>query len=103
VTKTLSVSVPHRLGQEEARRRLESGFADLQGRFAGSVSNVQQTWTDNRLDFRFSALGGTVSGRLEVLPESVKIDIDLPWLLAALAEKLRPTIEQEGRKLLDKK
>lgn len=103
MNKTISISIPHRLTQEEARTRLQSGVADLRTKFAGNVASVQETWTGNRMDFRLSAMGQPITGRVDVQAEAVKIDIDLPWLIATLAEKFRPKIEQEGRKMLEKK
>lgn len=103
MNKTISISIPHRLTQEEARTRLQSGVADLRTKFAGNVTSVQETWTGNRMDFRLSAMGQAITGRVDVQAEAVKIDIDLPWLIATLAEKFRPKIEQEGRKMLEKK
>jgi hypothetical protein len=38
-----------------------------------------------------------------VLPVAIKVDINLPWLLAALAEGFLPRIKQEGRRMLEDK
>jgi putative polyhydroxyalkanoate system protein len=103
VNKTISVSIPHRLTQEQARERLKSGIADLRTKYAAQVSNLQETWTGDRMDFKLSAVGQSLSGRIHVLADAVKLELDLPWLLAAFAEKLRPHVEREGRKMLEQK
>jgi hypothetical protein len=100
VTKTISVSIPHRLTQEEARTRLQNGIADLKTKHAGKITNLEETWTGNQLAFKLAAMGQKISGRVDVQPDAVKLDVDLPWLLAMLANKIRPQVEQEGRKLL---
>ena len=100
MSKTLSVSIPHRLTQDEARTRLQNGIADLKTKHAAQLANVQEQWDGNRMTFALKAAGQSVSGRLEVLPEAVKLDVDLPWLVAMFAEKFRPRVEEEGRKLL---
>ena len=102
MNKTLSISIPHRLGQEEATKRLQSGIAEMKTKFAGQIANVEDTWTGNTMTFRFAVMGQSVTGRADVLPDAVKLDIDLPWMLAMLADKIRPKVEQEGRKLLEK-
>ena len=102
-TKTITISIPHRLGQEEARRRIQSGIAELHGKYAAQVGSFTETWNANRMEFRMSVMSQAITGRAEVLADAVKLEIDLPWLLATLAEQLRPRIEQEGRRLLEQK
>jgi hypothetical protein len=103
-TKTIDVSIPHRLGREEARTRLKSGVERLQSQFGGGqVAQVQHNWTDYRADFAFSAMGQGITGRVNVEDEAIKLSVDLPWMLAVLADKIRGKIETEGKKLLEKK
>ncbi len=99
----LVVSIPHRLGWEEAVRRLKSGLGSVRTDF-GHLFNVQEeTWTGDRLQFRASAIGQAVSGIVDVADDHVNLEIVLPWLLAKLAEKIQPLIRREGTLLLDKK
>ena len=103
MTAPFVISIPHRLGQDEAIRRLKSGL-DRAGRdFASVIAIQQQTWTEDSLDFRVSALGQTASGNIQVLESSVRLEVTLPWLLAKVAEKFLPVIEQRGRLLLEHK
>jgi hypothetical protein len=103
VSKPLTITIPHRLTQDEARMRLQNGIADLKTKHAAHLGNMQEQWDGNRMTFALKAAGQSVSGRLEVLPEAVKLEVDLPWLVAVFAEKFRPRVEEEGRKLLEKK
>jgi hypothetical protein len=100
VTKTISVSIPHRLTQQEARTRLQNGIADLKTKHAGKITNLEETWTGNQLAFKLAAMGQKISGRVDVQSDAVKLNVDLPWLIAALANKFRPQIETEGRRML---
>jgi putative polyhydroxyalkanoate system protein len=100
--QTISVSIPHRLTQDEARRRLERGIADLKSKHAkGAAADVQEAWNGNQMTFRVAAMGQSVTGKVDVTPDAVKVDVELPWLLAMIANKIRPQIEQEGRKMLE--
>ena len=103
MNKSITISIPHRLTQEEARTRLANGLTELKQKYAGSVAGLEENWSGNLLSFRLTAVGQSITGRAEVLAEAVKLDIDLPWLIAAMAEKLRPKIEAEGRRMLEKK
>ena len=103
MTKTITVNIPHKLGQEQARERLKTGLSDLRTKYAANVSNFEETWAGDQMSFKLTAMGQSLTGRMDVLADSVKLAIDLPWLLAAFAEKLRPNIEREGRKMLEQK
>jgi putative polyhydroxyalkanoate system protein len=102
-SKTITVMIPSRHGQAETKRRLEDGVRNLRTQYANQIASVEETWTGDRMDFKVAALGQSLTGRLEVLAEAVKVEMDLPWLLAAFADKIKAEVEQRGRKLLEKK
>jgi len=101
--KTITITIPHKHSQDQARSRLQSGIADLKGKYGDKVANVQENWNGNQMDFRLSAMGQAITGRVDVQPNAVKLDVDLPWMLALLAGKFRPQVEQEARRMLEKK
>jgi putative polyhydroxyalkanoate system protein len=101
--RTITIRVPHKLTQAEARRRIEKGVADLQRQYAGKIGTVQQTWTGDRMEFKFSAMGQSMSGRIDIEPSAVVVNVDLPWLLAMLADKIKPQIQKEASKMLEDK
>lgn len=103
MTKTLKVSIPHRLSRPEAARRIRDGFAGLRQQFAQNVAQVDDRWTGDHLDLKAAAFGQSITARVDVRDTTVDIEIDLPWLFAVLAEKLKGQVEQSGRKLLEKK
>jgi hypothetical protein len=103
MSKPLVVTIPHRLGQDEALRRLKSGLRSVQEKFGQFFSVQEETWTDNRLQFRVTALAHTASGTIDVLDDHVRLEVVLPWLLAKVAEAIQPLIRKEGTLLLDKK
>ena len=102
-TKTISVSIPHRLTQDEARARLQQGLSDLKAQHAASIAQVAEQWNGNAMSFRLTAMGQAITGRVDVQPSAIRLEMDLPWLLAAFAEKFKPRIEQEGRRMLEEK
>jgi hypothetical protein len=102
-TKTIDVSIPHRLSRDEARSRIKSGAERLRSQFGGQATKVNESWQDYHAEFGFSAMGQSVTGRMDVLDDAVKLSVDVPWMLALLAGKIRGRVEEEGRKLLEKK
>ena len=103
MSKPLTVSIPHRLGKEEAVRRLKSGLGSAHANFGQFYSVQEETWTGDHLQFRVSALGQAASGGIDVAEDHVRLEVVLPWLLAKIAEKVQPLIRKEGTLMLEKK
>ena len=99
----LAIEIPHQLTQEEARQRLVTGLADARRKYPQHLSAFNETWTGNHLEFSGKVMAQNVSGRIDVLPQSVRVEVDLPMLLRMLAKKFIPQVEAEGRKMLEKK
>jgi hypothetical protein len=106
MSQPVSVNIPHALGKEEARRRLEAGFANaaqqMSGGMLGAIS-FQNRWEGDRMHFEGGALGQGLSGRLEVLPNSIQMQIDVPDLLAAMASRIAGALKIQTQKLLEQK
>jgi hypothetical protein len=106
VGKPVTVNIPHNLGKDEARRRLEAGFGNVKNQLAGGIGGMltlQERWEGDKLHLSGGALGQKVTGRLEVLADSVRIELDLPEMLALVADRIAGTLKREGQKLLDRK
>lgn len=101
--KPLVVSIPHRLGKDEALRRIRNGFANASTNFGSILTVEEQTWTGDSLAFRVGALGQHASGTIDVQEDHVRMEVTLPGLLGALAEKIIPAIRRQGTLLLEKK
>src|SRR5712671_4693929 len=98
----LVVSIPHRLGREEASRRLKAGLT----RAASSLPVLtvdEERWEDNRMIFRVRALGQAASGHVDVADDHVRVEVVLPWLLQRFAEAAQIAIRNRGNLLLTKR
>ncbi len=103
MNESLTVIIPHRLGRDEAVRRLKSGLAGLRNAFGEKLDAVEESWTENHLAFRAGILGQDVTGTIDVGEQNVRLDVVLPWLLAKLAAKAKALIERQGRLMLETK
>jgi hypothetical protein len=103
VSQPLTVSIPHRLGKEEALRRLQAGIDKVRANYGHLFAVQEESWAGNLLRFRVSALGQAASGTLEVLEDRVDLQLHLPWLLARLAGAIQPLVRKEATLLLEKK
>jgi hypothetical protein len=104
MAKPLIVEIPHELGLAEARRRIADGITQADGLFAkAGVAVEKMAWTDDRLDFAMAALGQKVDGQVDVRPETVRVEVRLPLLLALFAQQIQKKLGSEGNLLLTKK
>lgn len=103
MSKPLVVLVPHQLGREGARRRLEEGVGQLKAKFGDKLAGIDERWAGDRLDVVVRALGQSVAAGLDVAEDHVKVEVQLPWMLAMIAGKAKSLIQKEGRLLLGKK
>jgi hypothetical protein len=103
VPQPFIVSIPHKLGKEEALRRLKSGLGSLKTQYAHLVQVNEEIWSGDRLAFRITALKQQASGTLDVAEDHVKVEVILPWLLAGLAHGAQAVIRERGLRLLEKK
>ena len=103
MSKPLTVSIPHRLGKEEAVRRLKNGLGSARTDFRHIFTVQEETWVGDSLTFRLSALGQAASGVIDVREDHVLLEVQLPWLLHKIAEKAQGLIRQRGHLMLEKK
>jgi hypothetical protein len=103
MSQPLLVSIPHRLGKQEATRRLKTGLGDARVNYARLLTIEEESWTDDTVQFRVRALGQTAAGKIDVFDDRVQLEVTLPWLLAKFAEVVAPTIRKQGTLMLEKK
>ena len=98
----LVVSIPHRLGRDEATRRLKAGLT----RAASSVPMLkvdEERWDGDHMVFRVRALGQAAAGHVDVADDHVRVEVTLPWLLQRFAEVAQGAIRNRGTLLLTKR
>lgn len=100
MTRTITLSLPHDLSEAEVKSRIVSGIADARTKHPGILSGARETWSGNSMDFSFTSMGQSVTGQVDIEPKVVHLRVNLPAFLALIAERLRPKIQEEGRKLL---
>jgi len=103
VARPISITIPHALGLDEARRRIDESFGNLQTQMTGGMLGLvsfQRSWEGNRLNFTGGGLGQKITGRLDIQADAVHIQLDLPELLAAIADRITGRLRQETQKLL---
>jgi hypothetical protein len=101
--KPLVVSIPHRLGRREAKARVAGGMGQVRQQLSPVVSTIEDRWNEDRMEFRVVALGQNVSGRIDIMDEAVQVEVELPWALRLIGERLRKRIGRQGKLMLEGK
>ena len=103
MAQPITITIPHKLGRAEARARVEASL----GRFTdqmkqAGMGKIQHAWSEDRLGFQARAFGQGITGRIDVTDSDLKIEVDLPGLLASFAEKIAGKLKREGTLMLEK-
>jgi len=102
MTEPVVVTLPHKLGKEEALRRVRPALSKVSDSFP-VLKVEQEVWSDDRMDFRVRAMGQVAAGNIQVGDTQVRLEVTLPWLLHKFAEVVQKTIAGKGQILLEKK
>jgi len=89
-----TVSVPHHLDKEEAKKRVSGLLPALRTEFAGMVSDIQERWEGDVLHFAFKARGLSINGSATVQPSAVAVDYTLPLLARPLKGQFESGIRE---------
>ncbi len=97
---SLKITVPHQLGQAEAVMRLKGFLAKVKERYQNQVSDLEETWSDNTLDFGFKTYGFQIKGRMVVEPAEVQFEGQIPFAAMMFKGKIEQTIRDEINRVL---
>ncbi len=103
VPQPFIVSIPHKLGKDEAVRRLKAGLGSVKSQYGQVLQVNEEIWSGDRLAFRITALRQQASGTIDVADDHVRLEVILPWLLAGLAHGVQAIIRERGQRMLEKK
>ena len=92
----LNFTVPHGHSQEDARQRLVQFSDGLREKFQDQISDLQESWDGDRLNFSFSTFGIRIQGNIMVGPNDLAVICELPFS----AMMFKGKIESEVRKQL---
>lgn len=93
-----NLTIPHNYSVEEAKSRLERFAESMQAKFQDQVSDLDQSWNENTLNFGFKTFGIKIAGEMTVEEEALKVTGDLPFAAAMFKGKIESEMkEQLGR------
>lgn len=98
--RPIDVDLPHKLGREEARRRIAGNFHKLRDQIPGGASHIDEKWSGDRLNLTVHAMGQAVEAVIDVEEANVHCRIQLPPMLALLAGPIEAALKTKGSDLL---
>ncbi len=94
------LEIPHQLGAEEARSRLERFIEALQGRFGDRVSDLTQGWNGNTLAFGFKSFGIKISGDVTAKEQALDVNVEIPFAAMMFKGKIESEVREQLARLV---
>lgn len=100
MARPIVVTVSHSLGAAEAQQRIARGFDRAKPEFSSIFSQFDAVWTANHADVTVVALRQRIAAGLDVFEDMVRVEVQLPWYLAPLQDRIAGVLRSEGEKTL---
>jgi hypothetical protein len=98
--RPVEVELPHKLGREEARRRIAGNVHRLEDHIPGGAAQVSSNWVGDQLNLDITAMGQKVAALIDVEETKVRCRVMLPGMLAFFAAPIEAALNMKGRDLL---
>jgi hypothetical protein len=98
--RPIDVDLPHKLGRDEARRRLANNIHKLKDHIPGGATHVDSNWVGDRLNLNVHAMGQSVEAQIDVEDAKVHCRIQLPGMLSLFAAPIEAMLKAKGSDLL---
>lgn len=96
----LEIDLPHKLGKDEARRRIANNMHKLQEHIPGGAQ-VQSGWAGDQLNLDVAAMGQQVTATIDVEDTKVHLKVLLPPMLGMFGGLIQAALQSKGGALLE--
>jgi putative polyhydroxyalkanoate system protein len=100
MNQPIEVDLPHKLGKDEARRRIANNVHKLQEHIPGGAQ-VQSGWTGDQLNLDVAAMGQAVTATINVEETKVRLKVLLPPMLGMFSGIIQGALQAKGGTLLE--
>ena len=95
-----NLAVPHTLTKEDALERLQGFSQKLQEKYSDQLSDLEQQWSGDELQFSFKTFGFKIGGKLLVEENQIAVDGDLPIAAMMAKGKITSAIQEQLEKIM---
>jgi putative polyhydroxyalkanoate system protein len=100
MSQPIEVDLPHKLGKDEARRRIANNIHRLHEHIPGGAK-VESGWTGDQLNLKVEALGDSVQAAIDVGETKVHLQVLLPGMLGMFSGVIQAMLQKKGDLLLE--
>jgi hypothetical protein len=100
MSNSIVITVPHRLGAKEAKRRIVEQIELLRRSYIDKLAYSEANWNGDTANLRVVAFGQTATAQVYVLGDALRIEVQLPWILAALTGKIQGILKSNAEESL---
>ncbi|MBA3577238.1 MAG: polyhydroxyalkanoic acid system family protein [Sphingomonas sp.] len=99
MSQPIDVDLPHKLGKEEAKRRIGGNIHKLHEHIPGGA-NVTSRWEGDMMKLSVGAMNQTIDADLTVFDDKIHCHFRLPGLLGMFAQPIAAMLKARGGDLL---
>ena len=93
--KSLEVRVPHSVGRDEARRRLDVAIVRARDEYADKVGAIEASWEgEDLLRLQMSVLGMPIGSEVDVREEELIVRVEVPGMAGLFAGRIKEGIQE---------
>ena len=93
--KSIEVRVPHSLGRDEVRRRLDNALVKARDEYAAVVGDIDASWEgEDRLRVLLTVSGMKFDGTVDIMIEELVVALEVPGMAALFSRRIREGIEE---------
>ena len=100
MAQPIEVDLPHKLGKEEARRRIANNTHKLTEHIPGGAQ-VDSSWSGDQLSLQVQAMGESVQALIDVQETRVHLKVMLPGMLGMFGGVIQAALQKKGHVLLE--
>lgn len=100
MSRSITMTFPHELGVAEAKRRIGERFELMKREYVDKIGRADIAWVGDTAHLRVAALGQNATAEIEVKPADIRVEVHLPWLLAAMANKVEGLLKSNAKDTL---
>jgi len=97
---SFSIEVPHNLGQQAAKERLEGFLKQIEEKYKGQIGEVDGGWDGYTLNYAFSTFGIAIKGKLTIEEDKVVLDGEIPLSAMMFKGKITGGVKEALEKAL---
>jgi hypothetical protein len=96
----ISVDLPHRLGAEEAKRRIAANIGGLTSHLPAGAQ-VRSAWEGDTLKLGIGVMGQEVAAEMDVRESLVRLTVMLPPALAFFGKAIEAGLRRSAPEMLE--